>query len=289
MTLSEIYNRAMFLVYGDSTPPAALTTQAQAVTEGLIANFMRKVMDDYNYWWMEEEYGVAVPAYTRSLALPSDFKVEIGPVRILRFDSAKYETGSAECAATTAVVGTGTAWEADWSGKKYQISWDDATWYEILTVTNATNLTLATAGPTQAAAAYSIRKCNGIINLTKLPMGTEDKEGFDIGGTQSHPLYYDIYENTMRLFPMTDEATYLEMKYYKYLARPTTFLTHTDALTEEAPDAIAYYLASFEEKRRHEWQAAQVWEEMSDSEIQLMKNKHFTRSNGNVVLPYIDC
>jgi len=32
-----------------------------------------------------------------------------------------------------------------------------------------------------------------------------------------------------------------------------------------------------------------VWEEMSDSEIQLMKNKHFTRSNGNVVLPYIDC
>ena len=37
MTLSEIYNRAMFLVYGDSTPPAALTTQAQAVAEGLIA------------------------------------------------------------------------------------------------------------------------------------------------------------------------------------------------------------------------------------------------------------
>ena len=109
MTLSEIYNRAMFLVYGDTTPPAALTTQAQAVTEGLIANFMRKVMDDYNYWWMEEEYGVAVPAYTRSLALPSDFKVEIGPVRILRFDSSEYETGSAECAATTAVLGTSTA------------------------------------------------------------------------------------------------------------------------------------------------------------------------------------
>jgi hypothetical protein len=285
VTFGEIYTRAMWLVYGASTQPVDADTQFQAVTEGILANLHRNLQEDFNYWFMEEAYGVAVPAYTRSLALPSDFKEECGVVRVLVFGE-EYDTGSAECAATTAVLGTSTAWETDWSGRKHQLSWDDATWYPIESVSSTTALVLESTGPTQAAAAYTIRKCEGAIELNKLYRGQDDRMA--VQGAQRYPLHYSIYEDTMKLFPLPDEATYVEFKYYKFLDRPTVFVSHSDAVTVNAADALVYYIAAFEEKRRQNWDSAQMYEGMADAQIQLLQNRHFSRSNANVTLPYID-
>jgi hypothetical protein len=285
VTFGEIYSRAMWLVYGSSTPPVDADTQFQGVTEGILANLHRNLQEDFNYWFMEEAYGVAVPAYTRSLALPSDFKEECGVIRVLSFGD-EYDTGSAECAATTAVTGTSTAWETDWSGRKHQLSWDDATWYPIEAVTSATALVLESAGPTQAAAAYTIRKCTGAIEIAKLYRGQEDRMA--VQGSQRYPLYYSIYEGVMRLFPLPNEATYLEFKYYKFLDRPTVFVSHSDDLTINAADALVYYIAAFEEKRRQNWESAQMYEGMGDAQVQLLQNRNFSRSNSNMILPYID-
>lgn len=285
MTFQQIYNRALWLVYGDSTPPASVATQMQAVTEGILANLHRNLQEDFNYWFMEESYGVSVPAYTASLALPSDFKEECGVVNVLVFGD-KYNTGSAECDATTAVTGTNTSWDTDWTGRKHQISWDDVTWYPIAAVSSATALTLTVTGPTRAAAAYTIRKCDRVVTLKKLYRGQDSTMG--ALGSSRWPLYYSIYEGALSLFPVPNEAVYLEFKYYKFFARPTVFSSHSDAMTEHAADALVYYLAAFEEKRRKEWESAQMYEGMGDSQIQLLKNRHFSLMNANVTLPYID-
>lgn len=287
MTLGDIYRRMLWLVYGDSAPPTTTNTHFQATTEGIIANIHRKLQEDFNYWFMEETYGVNVPAYTRTLALPTDYKCEVNPVRILRFDTTEYTDGTAACSASTAVTGTSTAWDTDWTGKKYQISWDDATWYTILTVTSATALVLESTGPT-ASGTYTIRKCVGQVELSKLHRGESDKNAYDLHGYTSYPMYYDLYENQLHLFPQSEYDHYLIFKYYKYLDRPTAFNDHEDDLTDEASDLIIYMAAAMEERRRKEWESAQAWDAMAQVELKNLYRKHWQRTTANVRVPYID-
>jgi hypothetical protein len=358
MTLGDIYNRAMWIVYGDSTPPTSTATNMQAVPDGVVANLHREIQEDTSYWFMEANYGVEIPAYTRVMALPSDYKDEISPLRVLTFsddnyDALPFDGGSAACSGTTAVTGTDTAWstdwtgqgyalswdgitwytistvvsatsitlssagptidddciirypdiascsagtavtgtnsawDTDWTGKKHQITWDEVTWYTILTVESATSLTLESAGPT-ASGAYMIRKCCGQVALTKVKRGGADEQGYDLGGTSDHPLFYDIYDNVIRLYPMPEEDCYLTMKYFKYFPRPSTFNAHTDSVTEHAAEVLIYMIAAIEERRRKEYGAAEEYDKQVGIKLNMLLSKHNQRTSANYVLPYID-
>lgn len=287
MTLGDIYTRAMWLVYGDSTPPTSTATQMQALPDGVIANLHREIQEDTSYWFMEADYGVEIPAYTRILALPSDYKEEIRPVRALAFSTDTYAEGTASCSATTSVTGSGTSWDTDWTGCKHQISWDGSTWYTILTVVSATSIVLESAGPT-ANSSYTIRKCTGQIELEKVKRGGSEEEAYDLGGTADYPLYYDIYDNVIHLYPMPSTDCYFLMKYFKYFPKPSTFSSHDDAVTQNAAEALIYMIAAIEERRRKEYGASEEYDRITGIKLNQLLSKHNQRTSANYVLPYID-
>lgn len=275
MNLGEIYDRVVWYYYGDTTPPTTVATHFQGVTEGIIANIHRKLQEDYNYWFMEESYGVAVSAYTREVSLPSDFKHEISPIRYFRFKNDDYTTGTASCSGTTAVTGSGTAWDTSWSGRKYQITWDDTTYYTILAVTSATALTLESTGPSTSGT-YTIRKASAQGNLKKLPVNVAYATGQDENGTGTYPLYYDIFEDKLRFYPLFSEDIYVEFRYYKYLPRPTTFATHNDDVTDEAADFLVYAAAA-ELCVAQDETKYQLFAGKAAQELQGLKKKHRQR------------
>lgn len=282
MTLSGIYDKVVWYYFGSSTPQASVVAQFQAVGEGVVANLHRKIQEDFNYWFMEASYMVNVPAFTRQVALPANFKCEIDPIRILRFSSAS-DTGTATCTATTAVVGSGTAWETNWSGRGYQITWDDVTYYTILSVTDSTNLTLASVGP-NISATYTIRKTSGSISLRKLTEDSAYRSAQDINGTGTYPLYYDIFENYINLYPLFSEDVCLMMRYYTYLARPTNFTSHTDAITTEAADLLTY-LSVAELCTALDNTKYTLFMQKSADEIALLKKKHHQRVEAGLTSP----
>jgi hypothetical protein len=77
MTLTEIYDRVVFHIWGETAPPAAATTALQAVPEGIICVIHKNIQRDYNYWFMEEKYDFTIISGTQNYALPTDFKEEI--------------------------------------------------------------------------------------------------------------------------------------------------------------------------------------------------------------------
>lgn len=240
MTLDEIYNKISWMYFGDTTPAASVSTQFQAVTEGIIANMHRRIQEDDDYWFMENHYSVVVPAYTRTIALPSEFKRMIDDPRFFTFSSTTYTDGTADCTATTAVTGTLTAWDPNWSGHKYYISWDSgATRYPILSVSSATSLTLESVGPT-ASGSYTIYKTSGWINPEPRTPQYALRNNLDAEGYSMYPLSFDLWEDTVNIYPLASEAVVFDARYYGYLPRPTSFSTHDDALTQEAADLIVY-------------------------------------------------
>lgn len=76
MTLQEIYNRVVWYVYGDSTPPASVATYLQGAN-GAIARAHYEIMSGWNYWFMEEETTQAITSGTSAYNLPARFKKEI--------------------------------------------------------------------------------------------------------------------------------------------------------------------------------------------------------------------
>lgn len=79
-----------------------------------------------------------------------------------------YNTGYVSCGSTTTVTGTSTAFSTSWPASVYEIKFgtNDPNaagtpdrWYVIASVQSATEITLATAGPTATMVAYVIRRC----------------------------------------------------------------------------------------------------------------------------------
>jgi len=52
MTWTEVYNRVVFKIWGNSTVPAGTLAVLQG-DEGIIGNVHRKIQQDYNYWFMQ--------------------------------------------------------------------------------------------------------------------------------------------------------------------------------------------------------------------------------------------
>lgn len=76
MTLQEIYDRAIWYVFGNSVPVASVATNLQGAT-GIIAAEHRHVQEEYNYWFMETDDTVSLVSGTQGYAIPSLFKMEV--------------------------------------------------------------------------------------------------------------------------------------------------------------------------------------------------------------------
>jgi len=73
MTFGEILAKVEFLIWGNSTPPAGSVT-ALSGASGIIANVHRKLMQEYNYWFMETNAVGQTTAGTNAYTLPTTFK-----------------------------------------------------------------------------------------------------------------------------------------------------------------------------------------------------------------------
>lgn len=73
MTFIELYNRIVFEIWGNSTPPSGTATQLMG-TGGIINNVIRLIQQNKNYWFMEASDTISIIDGTQSYSLPSDFK-----------------------------------------------------------------------------------------------------------------------------------------------------------------------------------------------------------------------
>lgn len=287
MNLQDIYNRAVWHVFGTETPPTTDTTLMQAVGEGIIANIHRKIQEDFNFWFMLESFSYDFSQYENSMSLPERFKCETNPVRIILYDSDNTITsGTVTCSGTTAVTGTGTSFDPSWTGLRYRISFDSgATWHIIKSVASATSLTLEDNGDVVTDGAYIIERVMGIYELRKCTPGEAQKVAYDMSGYGT-PCLYDIKNGYLNIYPMPNYAGRLEFNYYRYLPRPTLFATHTDSLTEEAGDLLVYLTVA-------EWGASQMdadklslYMQKAAGELETLKKRHWEYSNNNFTIPY---
>lgn len=76
MTWGELYARVVFKVWGASTPVAGWITVITG-SEGVIANAHRRIMQDYNYWFMHEETAYEMVDGTQGYTLPTDYKQDV--------------------------------------------------------------------------------------------------------------------------------------------------------------------------------------------------------------------
>lgn len=90
MTFGEIYNRVVFKVWGDSTPPAGSTTVLTG-DEGLIGNTHHKVQMDYNFWFQRATSVITTVVGSQNYTLPSDFKEIINV--LWKIDGEDYYSG----------------------------------------------------------------------------------------------------------------------------------------------------------------------------------------------------
>lgn len=73
MNWTDIYNRVVFEVWGNSVPAQGFPGVLQG-EYGIIANAHRKIQEDYNYWFMEQAGTNVLIDGTANYALPVGFK-----------------------------------------------------------------------------------------------------------------------------------------------------------------------------------------------------------------------
>lgn len=80
MTLLEIYDKVVWLVYGDTAPPSSFATNMQG-ENGVISEAHRQIQRDFNYWFMyltaDQVLTSGVSAYSFP-GVDTDFKEIIG-------------------------------------------------------------------------------------------------------------------------------------------------------------------------------------------------------------------
>lgn len=75
MNYESVYNDIIAIVYGDTDPPDSVQDRLYG-SEGLIARKCRKIMKDYNYWFMETSMRLPIINGISSYNLPLNFKEE---------------------------------------------------------------------------------------------------------------------------------------------------------------------------------------------------------------------
>jgi len=77
MTLTEIYNKVVWYVFGDTASiPTSVAANLQG-DEGLIAQIHRRVQVEWDYWFQQYEDTMAVTSGNNTYLMPGTFKKEI--------------------------------------------------------------------------------------------------------------------------------------------------------------------------------------------------------------------
>lgn len=72
MTVLEIYDKIVWIVYGDTAPPTSVATKLQG-ERGYIDNAHRSIQKEWKYWFMHETATQALTSGTAAYTLPTDF------------------------------------------------------------------------------------------------------------------------------------------------------------------------------------------------------------------------
>jgi hypothetical protein len=302
MNLTEIYNRIIFNVYGDSTPPASVTTYLQGVN-GLISQILRRIQREWNYSFMEhtaypEFTYTGTPARVLSSAcnlerFKEELTVEVWTERAeqiyfnlatlfsiaLCSDTAGFAasdavivgvpSGEIETAIGTIVANTSMTFTA--SSLNPLLPWYPATDSTIYGFVG-----LATGQW------YRLSK------LTKTDMDTlYDPSTSNI----ATPEYYSIYQDRIFVSPRHDTESVLRVRYYRYLEEPTagTWASYENDLTTKCAEAIID-LATYELALvRKDVQAIGIFRAKYDDDIKQAQLDDVKRRNANLdQMPYCD-
>ncbi len=76
MTFGQIYNDMCRIAWGDTVPPESVMTSYRG-SSGVIARARRRIMQDFNYWFMEASSTISLVVDQRNYNLPADFKEEV--------------------------------------------------------------------------------------------------------------------------------------------------------------------------------------------------------------------
>lgn len=76
MTVQQILDKINWLVFGDSTPPSSVSTHLIG-SEGLISQAHRRIQEEWDYWFMEENTTISVVSGISNYTMPTDIKREI--------------------------------------------------------------------------------------------------------------------------------------------------------------------------------------------------------------------
>lgn len=217
MTFNEIYQLAMFHVFGETPPEPTAIPYLQAASEGIISNIHHKIQEDFNYWFMEAiDTTLVVTSGVQTVTLPAEFKHE-------------FADGFQILHATTGVYNT----------------------------------------PLER-----IRKDDVAIDFP------------DPTATADYPEVYDIINvagtPTLYLYPIPSTTTTMKAHFWRYLARPTVFLTHDDILTQEAADLIVYLTVLEMEQTLENMNKIQLFQQKVLIEENRLKRRHFEIMDANL-------
>ncbi len=76
MTLIQIYNKILWLYYGDTIPPASMAANLNS-TYGIIQGIHQRIQREWNYWFMEDSDTDTILAGTDTYTPPADWKCEM--------------------------------------------------------------------------------------------------------------------------------------------------------------------------------------------------------------------
>lgn len=234
MTWLEIYNRTAFKVWGDTTPPTGSATVLQG-DEGIIANCARKIMREYNYWFMLNTYSYEVSEDDNTHALPSDYKEMISVFwsapRLCTVTAASTTVSSIDTSGLydgQSVYGTSVAASTTISDIDH----------------DANTITLSAAA---TAAGTELRFGDDRNGIEVSPFAVQEGDAVPCKQDEN-PEYYKIHEDnliTRGVYYDSDstESGVLNILYWAFLDRPTdaSFVEATadsDDLTTHAADAI---------------------------------------------------
>jgi hypothetical protein len=276
MTWYEAYQKVCFKIWGNSTVPSGTATMLQG-DEGIIANVARKIMQDYNYWFMQTYVTITTVAGTQAYRLPDDFKEPI---------SAAWEIAGTDYTLTGDIT-----LSSDTITNKASVAnlasgmvvyHDDLPAGTTISTVGTTTVTLSDDA-TGTATGASILFSDGTDYFSNVlsPITTQDAQQYkwQTADTTEYPMSYEVMSDVLVLYPNTANSNrVLHLLYWQFLDRPVTAdwveLTSTENdLLKFGADLVINLAASEMAEIIKEWDTAQYYEKRAGQAMELLKNE----------------
>lgn len=269
MTFGNIYNRVMWILYGDTNHPQSTQNNMQGINYGIISEAHRKIQNDYNYWFMRKVYIKDIEKGASVIQLPNDYRHDFY-VRVITYKDEVADSGGDATVLPSGIV-SGVAYEC--KGWDYVIKVNNK-WYWIV---KGTTSTVEVFPVDDNTGSYEIRRVTGVNKIIKNQWFKNDGE-----------LAYFVKDGNLYLTKPISRDCLIELIYYAKFTPYEPFNDYTDAITENAADAIIYMAVEMEERRRREFQAATYYRQLADAEILRLRREHNSKMLANLTIPLED-